>query len=569
MGLPFLSALVRTSIQAESIEGVITTLCYAVNSNSSNSWQIAKLLLRRRDLGATVAASLLGLLGRVQLSTYILRGAVFFVGMSCWGSQRLFSLQYPFAVVVPQMRAVIACRKLVVVYEVLLSIRRLVKAFGASLRSEWDDIFAILLASRPYVTSAQRSNSLVEVIADITSAVQTLQVKMLPAPPASRRRTACVQSEHQVVEDSRLLELLRVFSDIIDDATLDRTFAMVAERVHPAFGEWRSMLNWLLRSFFLESQSEARCLSALAVLETKLRTHRAHAEELVREGLLEMVLPALLSRRADDVKEAPVWAAGAARTRLQAAVAEMVARLARDSLLVELSALVRAIEGLLVANAAVAEDASKEEAAAVAALLGDKDRACCAALDGLLELAFRKGHAEAALAALHGKLRLIGHRNATVRQNALLCIARLTADGTGVVGLRSLGAVLSSRVLGALAAATAAAGRVPHPLLRCDDDRASVAGSSFVPADADVKGGDGVVWGPLLVSAVDPSQSLAADVVEALCKRLGVEESPVSPALRRPPAGGRVLSRAARDDCRTLWARCSGAAACCRRSPTS
>ena len=60
---------------------------------------------------------------------------VFFVGMAIWGSQRVESLHYPFSSVLVYLQRVCACGSRVVVYEVLLSLRRLVRKVQFALLS--------------------------------------------------------------------------------------------------------------------------------------------------------------------------------------------------------------------------------------------------------------------------------------------------------------------------------------------------------------------------------------------------------------------------------------------------
>ena len=74
----------------------------------------------------------------------LLRGAVFIVGMSCWGSARVESLEFRFASVLPSLRNALAIGSEVVAFEVVLSLQRLVRKYGAEMCSEWPTILGIL-----------------------------------------------------------------------------------------------------------------------------------------------------------------------------------------------------------------------------------------------------------------------------------------------------------------------------------------------------------------------------------------------------------------------------------------
>ena len=84
----------------------------------------------------------------------VLRGAVFFVSMSLWGSQRVEGLlsQYSFAEVLHFIRKVVMCNEPLVSGEVLLSLHRLVVKYGKNLTIvEWDFLIDILLRLTRFV----------------------------------------------------------------------------------------------------------------------------------------------------------------------------------------------------------------------------------------------------------------------------------------------------------------------------------------------------------------------------------------------------------------------------------
>ena len=76
----------------------------------------------------------------------MLRGAVFFIGMASWSSQRINSLIHSFVSVLPSLYAAVMYQIVVVDLEVILSVHRLVKKYGKELSAvEWDIILDMLI----------------------------------------------------------------------------------------------------------------------------------------------------------------------------------------------------------------------------------------------------------------------------------------------------------------------------------------------------------------------------------------------------------------------------------------
>jgi len=67
----------------------------------------------------------------------LVRGAFVLVGMSAWGAQRMSALAelFPYTTALGSPRSVSRCRDSLVLHVVLLSLQRLAKKYGASLRS--------------------------------------------------------------------------------------------------------------------------------------------------------------------------------------------------------------------------------------------------------------------------------------------------------------------------------------------------------------------------------------------------------------------------------------------------
>jgi len=79
------------------------------------------------------------------LDVILLRGAVFFIGMSIWGSKRVSSLRFSSLHVLPSFKVCLQCNHHLVAHEVVLSLQRLVKKFGSEQEIiTWDIIMDIV-----------------------------------------------------------------------------------------------------------------------------------------------------------------------------------------------------------------------------------------------------------------------------------------------------------------------------------------------------------------------------------------------------------------------------------------
>ncbi|RLN95737.1 hypothetical protein BBJ28_00004231 [Nothophytophthora sp. Chile5] len=112
----------------------LRSLCCLVNADGHGTWSVLKLLLTGGS-GFHVLCGLLQVLEHPHgvNSPWVLRGAVFFVGMSCWGSQRLAKFDdVAWAPILLALEQALQCCRGVVIFEVILALQRLIKKFGGT-----------------------------------------------------------------------------------------------------------------------------------------------------------------------------------------------------------------------------------------------------------------------------------------------------------------------------------------------------------------------------------------------------------------------------------------------------
>lgn len=162
--LLFFDVLVKYgSVPVGSITLLICTLCriVGIDSFSMDTWVVVRNILRSHR-GHQAMLSLCAVLEDAQSAgdhpnmVAFLRGNIFFISMACWGSERVTSIYYSFAAVLPSFLRVLSLNHPVIAYEVLLSVRRLLRKFADKLRAEWDVIFAILFKCSAYMAKGDQ-----------------------------------------------------------------------------------------------------------------------------------------------------------------------------------------------------------------------------------------------------------------------------------------------------------------------------------------------------------------------------------------------------------------------------
>ncbi|KJE91024.1 hypothetical protein, variant [Capsaspora owczarzaki ATCC 30864] len=192
------------AIPVPCLTQTIAVLCRTVNIEvvSQTSWQSMRNLLKSA-IGYNVLRTMCLMLEEQppqRPPTDLLRGAVFFLGMATWGSQRVQSLRHSFTTVLPAFVAVLTSKQLVVAYEVTLSLSRLLKKYGAELDPvEWELALDVLDSLSVYVDGMLdllpqvRRRSASDVVEEIlpptlSASASTTPASSRPSSPTHLRR---------------------------------------------------------------------------------------------------------------------------------------------------------------------------------------------------------------------------------------------------------------------------------------------------------------------------------------------------------------------------------------------
>ncbi|XP_012271509.1 tuberin isoform X2 [Orussus abietinus] len=270
--LEVLDAIVcYSNLQSDSLQTFIIALCRSVNVETycQISWKIMRNLLGTH-MGHSALYTMCRLLqdSNFQRDTGLLRGAVFYVNMGLWGSQRISKLECTPTSVLPSFYHVLQCNHPIVMYEVTLSIQRLVNKYGVELQEPtWsiildiiDEVIAHTETSNQPATK-QVSISLHETINSIESLLD------------SEHYNGCVQ---------RFYELVERCSDSRPESSVLKLIDYRAGMIGPTRHQWQSKLATLMERYYKnETRTNVR-VKALDVLTNVIQINRSrHEDELI------------------------------------------------------------------------------------------------------------------------------------------------------------------------------------------------------------------------------------------------------------------------------------------------
>eukprot|EP01117_Protostelium_nocturnum_P006881 TRINITY_DN2467_c0_g1_i3.p1 TRINITY_DN2467_c0_g1~~TRINITY_DN2467_c0_g1_i3.p1 ORF type:complete len:1554 (-),score=306.75 TRINITY_DN2467_c0_g1_i3:98-4759(-) len=178
--LRFFDIIVRYGhIPSSCLTIIISSLCRTVNVERfcQSSWHILTNVLKS-DYGYQGIKSLCSILldPNNQSTINLLRGAIFFLGMSVWGSQRISTLSISPSSVLPPLLYVLSSNQNIIYYEVLLSVNRLLKKYGSELKVEWD-ILITIISKLQAALDMQENTNFATVFSEVISTIGDLYKK--------------------------------------------------------------------------------------------------------------------------------------------------------------------------------------------------------------------------------------------------------------------------------------------------------------------------------------------------------------------------------------------------------
>ncbi|XP_063286542.1 tuberin isoform X2 [Pelobates fuscus] len=269
-------------LPAESIPTFVITLCRTINVKElcEPCWKLMRNLLGTH-LGHSALYTMSRILeDRVYMEDApLLRGAVFFVGMGLWGAHRIFCLKNSPLSILPSFMKAMNCPNVVVSYEIVLSITRLIKKFGTQVQAvSWDPVMDVIERLFQQL-SALRSHELKSAVHNLLTLVEELYDQNV---------------FHGDVE--RLFELVERTSEDRPACSVINLITYRAQSIHPGKEGWILDLQKLMDRFFRNESRSIIRMKVLDVLSFALSINRQFYEE----ELIEKVVTCQLAHIPED-----------------------------------------------------------------------------------------------------------------------------------------------------------------------------------------------------------------------------------------------------------------------------
>ncbi|KAF6037720.1 TSC2 [Bugula neritina] len=241
-----------------------------------SSWKLMKELLGTH-LGYSALSTLTNILHNRQNQSdgSLLRGAVFFIGMALWGSQRVNTLQVSATAVLPAFKIALASNNTKTAYEISLTVLRLVRKFGkAQPYILWENVLDILDSLYLHIKNGSVGESQIldkisNNLHDIVTAIEELQDTCTYCGPADR-----------------LFNFIEMCAASRPESSVTMLLEHRSRACRPNEDNWLTNLDHLLTKYYrTESRSSIR-LKALSTFNQIIITNKI----LYEEELLELLL---------------------------------------------------------------------------------------------------------------------------------------------------------------------------------------------------------------------------------------------------------------------------------------
>ncbi|XP_077266415.1 TSC complex subunit tuberin isoform X2 [Temnothorax americanus] len=264
-----------SNLQSDSLQTFIIALCRSVNVETycQTSWKIMRNLLGTH-MGHCALYTMCRLLQdtNFQRDVRLLRGAVFYVNMGLWGTHRISKLECTPASVLPSFYQALQCNHPIVMYEVTLSIQRLVNKYGNEL---WDPTWSIILdIIEEIITHTETSNQPAtrQVSTSLHEAITNIENLM-----DANNYNGCIQ---------RFYDLVERCSDSRPEGSVLKLIEYRASMIGPTYYQWQTKLGSLMERYYkIETRTTIR-MKVLDVLANVIYVNRSRYEDELIERIV-------------------------------------------------------------------------------------------------------------------------------------------------------------------------------------------------------------------------------------------------------------------------------------------
>ncbi|RKP24421.1 hypothetical protein SYNPS1DRAFT_23492 [Syncephalis pseudoplumigaleata] len=327
--LGFMDVAVRYAyVPQTALTCYVRTLCRCVNLDqfARTSWAIMRNLLKSHCAhGAILILCAILEDDRHASVVPLLRGAVFFLGMSSWGSQRVETLSHTFSRALTAMERALSYRRTNVDYEILLNMNRLLKKYGEKLTTfEWELYYDMLEHLTHYALEHARTSPAKYSAATTTTTAAAAAAPIVVMAGTDGNRVPSEFVTAAMVElvdepgDELLWMILKAFARIVARLQIDyqkralpgpvHRFIRVLERLQPCLTEESALLlidYYVAQDAFYPVSADWLRTLADAIdrfyrkeRRTSIRLRMLHIVVEVYEGTKDMyadqIVPALL-----------------------------------------------------------------------------------------------------------------------------------------------------------------------------------------------------------------------------------------------------------------------------------
>jgi len=272
----FNCVVVYSYVPPEALGYIISCLCRVVNlaELTKDAWNTMRNLMGTH-LGHSALYNLCQMIHNAanRDDVALIRGAVFYIGMSLWGTTSVKSLKYSAMTVLPTFMAALKADHQLVTYEVTLQVERLVVRHGDDLRApSWEEAVNILL----------------QLVSHLDQCDTTLRATLHHHLQASIvQLEVLAMSGKYPGSQTRLYDLVEVASTFCPEQSVIHLITYRANGLHPAKPGWVSQLAGLVDKFYAMETRPLIRLKMLSVLrETVLANLLAYEDQLLDNTIL-------------------------------------------------------------------------------------------------------------------------------------------------------------------------------------------------------------------------------------------------------------------------------------------
>lgn len=264
------AVLAYSYLPSPALPTFITALTRAVNvpQLTQETWKIMRNLL-----GTHLGNSGLYVLCRLIQSNgdpHMVRGAIFFLTSALWGNNKVSSLNYKPAAVLPTLQQAGKNGHVLVVYEVALSIQKLVSKLSLELHlSSWDlllDTLANLFEHYVSLEEGLEKQSILNVLKDIMDVIEQL-----------------IELQQFGGSYDKFFSLVDKYAHLRPETSVLRLLDHQAQAMDPLHPHWLAKLGTLLNQYYCHDPRPAVRTKALAILSDVYNNNRyLYGTDMVR-----------------------------------------------------------------------------------------------------------------------------------------------------------------------------------------------------------------------------------------------------------------------------------------------